>query len=82
VNAAGTLAFGGGGIAIVVYFAYQYGKVVMENHKAELERVCESFDRALDRRDNDIAHIMSALHLNQQSGIKSGVFNNGNIGNI
>lgn len=66
----GTLGFGGGGIVVVAYFAYHYGKAQLENHKAELTRMCESFDRALDRRDKDIEDLVDEV----RSG-RSGIIN-------
>ena len=68
INALGTLGFGGGGIVVVSYLAYLYGKAQLENHKEEFKRVCDSFDRALDRRDQDIA-----LLVNEVRTFRSGV---------
>ena len=72
VSAAGTLAFGGGGIAIVSYLAYQYGKAQLQVHqdgirylceaqKTQMEHVCTSFDNALLRRDKDIESLVNEI---------------------
>ena len=61
VNAVGTLAFGGGGIAIVSYFAHQQFKIQSEHHKAAIDRVCDSFDREMDRRDKNLERILTEL---------------------
>ena len=82
INAAGTLAFGGGGIVIVSYLAYLYGKVQLENHTESIQRICvthetqvnrmcDSFEVALDRRDKDIHHLVSEIRFG-----KSGIINN------
>jgi len=68
VNALGTFAFGGGGIAVVAWVAYLYGKELLKNHKETTERVCDSFDRALDRRDQDIQYLVSEIR-NAKSGV-------------
>ena len=72
INAAGTLAFGGGGIAIVAYFAHLQFKIQSENHQSALKRVCDSFDRALDRRDSDIEVLANEVRF-----MRSGMNNNG-----
>ena len=71
INAAGTLAFGGGGIAIVAYFAHLQFKIQSENHHAALKRLCESFDRALDRRDSDIEVLTAEIRI-LRSGVNNG----------
>ena len=72
VNAAGTLAFGGGGIAIVAYFAHLQFKIQSENYQIALKRVCDSFDRALDRRDSDIELLANEVRI-----LRSGILKNG-----
>ena len=72
INALGTLGFGGGGIAIVAYLAYQYGKAQLENHRASIKmvcdsheantkRICDSFDRDLARRDIHMEHLVQEV---------------------
>ncbi|GHT10181.1 hypothetical protein FACS1894170_01870 [Planctomycetales bacterium] len=53
VNAAGTLAFGGGGIAIVAYIYWKQAESLLQNQKEQIERIATSFEKALDRRDKD-----------------------------
>jgi hypothetical protein len=53
INAAGTLAFGGGGIAIVAYIYWKQSESLLLNHKEQIERIAVSFEKALDRRDKD-----------------------------
>ena len=85
INAAGTLAFAGGGITIVAYLAYLYGKAQLVNHKEgiqnicdthekQVNRMCDSFEVALSRRDKDIHHLVSEIRFG-----KSGIVNN-NVG--
>jgi biopolymer transport protein ExbB/TolQ len=60
INAAGTLAFGGGGIAIVSYFAYLQFKTQSEHHKASIERICDTFDREMERREKSLERILGS----------------------
>ena len=71
INAAGTLAFGGGGIAIVSYFAHLQFKILCDKYETMIKRVCESFERALDRRDTDIEALTNEIRI-LRSGIHNG----------
>ena len=70
INAAGTLAFGGGGIAIVSYFAFQQFKILCDKYEIMIKRVCESFERALARRDADIETLTTEIRI-LRSGIRN-----------
>ena len=61
INAAGTLAFGGGGIAIVAYIYWKQTESLLKNHKEQVERICFSFEKSLDRRDSDIKSIVEEI---------------------
>jgi len=73
VDAIGTIGFGGVGIAVIAWIAYLYGKELLKNHKETTERVCDSFDRALDRRDKDIQYLVNEI----RNGKSGGSNNNG-----
>jgi len=68
------IALGVGGVVavVVIVYAYGYGKAQMQNHKEIMERICadhkctierisDSFDRALDRRDKDIQYLINEI---------------------
>jgi hypothetical protein len=61
INALGTFAFGGGGIAIVSYFAHMQFKILNERHAETLKRVCDSFDLEMDRRDKCFERIVDEI---------------------
>ena len=71
VNAVGTLAFGGGGIAIVSYFAHQQFKILSDYHKAAVERVCDSFDREMDRRDKNLERMLAEIQAHRSGILKN-----------
>ena len=61
INAAGTLAFGGGGITIVAYIYWKQSESLLQHHKEQIARIAESFEKALDRRDKDFAMLYEAI---------------------
>ena len=61
INAAGTLAFGGGGIAIVAYIYWKQSESLLLNQKEQIARIAESFEKALDRRDRDFAMLYETV---------------------
>ena len=81
INALGTLGFGGGGIAIVAYLAFQYGKAQLENHKTSIETVCGSYEantkRICDSFDNDLARrdIHMEYLVQEVRSLRAGIIN-------
>jgi hypothetical protein len=49
INAIGTLAFGGGGIAVVAYIYNQQFTKLITTHKEEIDRICTSHEKTNER---------------------------------
>jgi len=82
INALGTIGFGGGVAIVIAYLAHRQFEAQSKNHKetivqlceshrAAFERTCESFDRALDRRDKDISSLVSEVRITKP-GVNNG----------
>jgi len=71
INALGTIGFGGGGIAIVSYFWYLHAVNQSKIFETSLQRICESFDRAVDQRDKTIELLSNEIRI-MRSGVHNG----------